>query len=219
MPAFELAVRKGIPGIELDIQLSADGELTVFHDERLDRICGIPGTIGDFPIKELQAMDAGAWKGPQYTGSGIPSLREVLEAFGGSILFDIEIKYYRLRQALEIPRLLGMLLEETGNPGKVAVSSFDPRIVRRAKRVLPRIPAGLIYERTSLPSRLPLSAVCRYSRADFLKPAADMVGEKVKPGNTVLCWTVDSPEEAARCCAAGAAGIISNRPEDLFYSR
>ncbi|WP_158084379.1 glycerophosphodiester phosphodiesterase [Marispirochaeta aestuarii] len=216
MPAFELAKKEGIPGIELDVQLSADGELAVFHDEKLERICGVPGSIGDFSMKELQAMEAGAWKGAQYTGSGIPSLRQVLEAFGGSIIFDIEIKYYRFRESLEIPRLLGGLLEETGTLYRAAVSSFDPRIVRTAKRVLPRVPAGLIYDRRSLPSWLPLTAACRYSRADFRKPAANMVGKSVRPGETVLCWTVDSPGEARRCIDAGATGIISNRPEDLF---
>ncbi|WP_319562784.1 glycerophosphodiester phosphodiesterase family protein [Marispirochaeta sp.] len=216
MAAFELAVKQQIPGIELDIQLSADGELVVFHDSNLERICGISGSVTDFTMKELQQMDAGTWKAPQYTGSGIPSLREVLSAFGGSVLFDVEIKYYRFREALNIPAAMAELLDELDLHEGIAVSSFDPRIVRRAKQVLPSIPAGLIHDAGSLPSWLPLAAACSYSRADFRKPSSAIIKGPVSGRHPRLCWTVDSSDEARRCLSAGAAGIISNRPEDLL---
>lgn len=216
MAAFELAVQQQIPGIELDIQLSADGELVVFHDSTLERICGISGSVSDFTTKELQRMDAGKWKAPQYSGNGIPSLREVLAAFGGSVLFDIEIKYYRFREALGIPSVLAELLAELDLYEGIAVSSFDPRIVRRAKQVLPSLPAGLIHDAGSLPVWLPLGAACRYSRVDFRKPSSAIIKGPVSGILPLLCWTVDTPDEARRCLYAGAAGLISNRPEDLL---
>ena len=55
LPAFRAAVEKGY-GVELDVQLSADGQVVVFHDDTLDRICGVHGKVIDYPLSELQQM-------------------------------------------------------------------------------------------------------------------------------------------------------------------
>lgn len=92
--AFQNAHRLGVDEIELDTQLSADGELVVLHDDTLDRTTNCSGTVGALPLAELQACDAAYWFAPgQATttpdtalehplrgrGITIPSLRQVLD--------------------------------------------------------------------------------------------------------------------------------------------
>ena len=51
--AFRAAAEKGY-GVELDVQLSSDGHVVVFHDDTLDRICGVHGKVIDYPLEQLQ---------------------------------------------------------------------------------------------------------------------------------------------------------------------
>ena len=55
LPAFRAAAEKGY-GVELDVQLSADGQVVVFHDDTLDRICGVHGKVIDYPLEQLQEL-------------------------------------------------------------------------------------------------------------------------------------------------------------------
>ena len=68
---------KGISGVELDIQLTKDGELVVIHDERVDRTTDGFGFVRDYTLKELQALHIFAGKG--VAAEKIPTMREVIE--------------------------------------------------------------------------------------------------------------------------------------------
>jgi glycerophosphoryl diester phosphodiesterase len=215
MPAFRLAEKNGIAGIELDIQLSGDGEIMVFHDESLERICGIGGTLADFSAAELRQLDAGSWKENRFAGTPVPRLSEVLDELGGRMIFDIEIKGYRPAETRPLLIALAALIESSGCAPSLCLSSFDPRIVRQCAAILPEIASGLIYDERSLPFWLPAAAAARYARADFLKPRHSLREGLTAAKRPVIFWTVDDPTLAAECLTAGAEGIISNRPEDL----
>ena len=85
LSAFALAVKNGY-GIELDVRLSKDGVLVVFHDDTLDRVAGIPGKVIDFTAKELSEMRLGG------SEEGIPTLAEVLDLVNGRVPLLVEIK-------------------------------------------------------------------------------------------------------------------------------
>lgn len=74
LTSFEKAIRQGADGIELDIHYSKDGEIMVFHDFTLDRMCKAEGAIYELSVKELQALTV-HFKGQK---EKIPTLREVL---------------------------------------------------------------------------------------------------------------------------------------------
>ena len=76
LPAFRAAAEAGY-GVELDIQLSRDGQVVVFHDDTLDRVCGVHGRVDEFTFEELRGMRL---CGTQET---IPLLTEVFEVMGG----------------------------------------------------------------------------------------------------------------------------------------
>ena len=92
LPAFDLARRMGADGVELDVQLSADGRLVVIHDETLDRTTTGSGPVAARTLDELRTLDAGRGLAG-YAGARIPTLDEVFELFAGTpVVVNVELK-------------------------------------------------------------------------------------------------------------------------------
>ena len=91
--AFYMGQFMGANGIETDVQKTADGNLVLFHDDTMERITGLQGSIGDYTYNELLQMDFGVHKGSEFKNEPIVLLRDFLKYFGGKPLsFAIEIK-------------------------------------------------------------------------------------------------------------------------------
>lgn len=118
LPAFEAAARIGY-GIEFDVHITTDGQLVVFHDDTLDRVCGVGGRIDDMSWEELKSCRL---CGTEY---GIPLLGEVLSAIDGRSPIIVELK--RGRNNRELCRLTYEALRDYN--GKYCIESFDPGIV------------------------------------------------------------------------------------------
>ncbi len=116
--AFRAAVAAGY-GIELDIQLSADGQVVVFHDDTLNRVCGVDGRVDAYTLEQLREMPI------EGTAERIPLFTEVLEAVHGSVPLIVELKSGR-RNAELCEKAWAILLRYDG---AFCVESFDPRIV------------------------------------------------------------------------------------------
>ncbi len=84
MPAFALAVEQRADMIETDLHVTRDGAVVITHDEELAGIGG-RGEIADATLAEIRALDAGA-------GARVPTLDEMLDAFGAAIAFNLELK-------------------------------------------------------------------------------------------------------------------------------
>ena len=93
MLAFQKALELGVDAIEIDVQLSCDGELMVFHDEELEKLTGKQGWLKDFTAHELRNMDAsGRFKGI-YGVNGIPTLKEFFELIRNTeVITFLELK-------------------------------------------------------------------------------------------------------------------------------
>ena len=81
LSSFKRAISSKADGIELDVHLTKDKKLAVIHDHNTKRTTGIDAVVEELTLKELKQID-----------SEIPTLREVFETFGSSIIYDIEIK-------------------------------------------------------------------------------------------------------------------------------
>lgn len=129
--AFRAAVAGGY-GIELDIQLSKDGQVVVFHDDTLDRVCGVHGRVDAFTWEELREM-------PLYgTDQRIPLFTEVLTLVDGRVPLIVELKTGP-RNAELCEKAWAILLQYTGN---FCVESFDPRIVAWWKKYARQVLRG-----------------------------------------------------------------------------
>jgi len=92
LPAFALAVSMGAQEIELDLWPSKDGDLIVCHDPKVDRTTDGSGIISEMTTKEIRALDAGEKFSPAFKGTKLPLFEEVLDLFGGKVIFNIHIK-------------------------------------------------------------------------------------------------------------------------------
>ena len=131
LAAFETAAAAGY-GIELDVQLSREGEVVVFYDDTLDRVCGVHGRVDAFTLAQLQGMRLCG------TDQTIPTFAQVLQLLDGRAPLIVELKTgprNRLlcRKTLELLR---------GYPGAWCIESFDPRILAWFKRNAPDVLRG-----------------------------------------------------------------------------
>lgn len=124
LAAFELACRAGY-GIELDVHVTADGELAVFHDDTLSRVCGVEGKTESKTLAELKALRLCG------TEECIPSFREVLDLVAGRVPLVVEIKGSKINDAT-VCRLTAEMLDTYG--GKYCIEAFNPVYVRWWKK-------------------------------------------------------------------------------------
>ena len=204
LAAFALAQDQGADGIELDVQLTADGWPVVIHDSSLDRTTNGQGLVRKFTLRQLQTLDAGQ-------GQSIPTLDEVFETFGPSLLYNVELKTAAWR-ANGLAAAVADRIQAHGVESQTIVSSFNPLAVRWARQHLTQstwvahlnYKPGLKFLHLFCPSQ----AMHPYFR---LIDAAYMAWAQEK-GWRVHAWTVDDPKEAVRLAGLGVHAIITNRP-------
>jgi glycerophosphoryl diester phosphodiesterase len=204
LAAFALAIEQGADGIELDVQLSADGWPVIIHDDSVDRTSNGSGRVAEMTVAQLRALDLGLEQ-------TVPTLDELFEAFGPTLLYNVELKGSGLLdrglEAAVADRIEAHQLES-----QVLVSSFDSFSARRARRHLSRTtPVGLIRE-----SRV-MQVAHRLVAAEADHPDYRLVDEAYmgwarEHGLRVNVWTVDDPAEARRLVNLGVHGIITNKP-------
>ena len=132
LPAFRAAAEKGY-GVELDVQLSSDGYVVVFHDDTLDRVCGVHGNVIDFSLAELRNMRL------LDSDETLPLFTEVLDVLrqgAGPVIVELKSG----------PRN-DELCEKTRDllrpyPGVYCVESFDPSIVNWFRKNAPELIRG-----------------------------------------------------------------------------
>lgn len=232
LAAFQLAIDQGADMIELDIRLSRDGQIVVFHDKTLQRTTDGEGKLDNLTLAELQSLDAGSWFDPsRFAGEKIPSLREVLDLCAGQIMLNIEIKkdaVHRSENLIE-RRLVG-LLEEYDMLQHCMVSSFNTLTLVRLKQLAPRLSTALLYGdtvRTNLRPKIPIYGYQAYqmilrTRADSLNVRKNLVTRgflrrSQETGVRIHPFTVDEPKLMKKLIRRKVHGIITNTPERLIH--
>jgi glycerophosphoryl diester phosphodiesterase len=203
--AVSAAVAAGY-GIEIDLQLSADGRAMVFHDYDLGRLTGARGLVRRLDAADLAAI--------ALTGSdeGIPTLSEILALVAGRVPLLIEVKDQDGALGPDVGRLeKAVAADLSGYAGPVAVMSFNPYSMAAAARLMPGIPRGLTTEDFTKVGYRGLSKDRRAALTrieDFDRVGACFVSHHWKALDTppvqalkargvpVLCWTIRSPREA-----------------------
>lgn len=132
LAAFRRARAHGY-GVELDVQLSKDGQVVVFHDDTLDRVCGVPGHLYEKDYAELKKLRLLG------TEEGIPLFSDVLAALDGMPVI-CEIKVPEGQDAAEICAKAAPFID--GYKGDICIESFDPRAVRWFRKNRPEMVRG-----------------------------------------------------------------------------
>jgi len=124
--------------VEVDLQLSADGEAVVFHDDTLDRLAGATGPVAKKLLVELKQIPL---KG---SAERIPALPELLALVAGRVPLVLELKGNWDSDERLVARVAALLVNYSG---PVAVMSFDPRLLVAVRRHAPGLPRGIVAER------------------------------------------------------------------------
>lgn len=201
--AFRRAIELGVPGIELDVHLSADGIPVVIHDETVDRTTNATGPVASWTAAELAAMDAG-------DGEGIPSLSDVIDLVVGKTRLNIEVKAAAAADAVLV------LVEQSQNLDW-AISSFDWDVLRhvrnaRADAALWPLTYGATEEAIAFAQEIGAVQLNLVDEA----VDADIVRVLLELGIGSWVWTVNDPERAATLAAWGATGICTDQPAALL---
>jgi glycerophosphoryl diester phosphodiesterase len=218
LAAFEKAAELGADGVEFDVQLSADGVPVVIHDFTVDATTDGSGQVADLALAQLKQLDAGSYFDPTFAGERIPTLEEVLNAVGSRLLLNIELKTTSLRDT-GLAQAVVAQVEQYGLGDRVLLSSFNPFSLRRAKRIAPHIPVGLLYA-PDLPLPLSRTWLAFLVPHEARHPEHSTVDAQTmawarRRGYRVNVWTVNDPDEMRRLIGLGVDGIITDVPDVL----
>jgi len=211
--SFAAALDLGAEAIELDVQLSADGELVVIHDETLERTTDGKGQVGDHTAAELAALDAGSWFAAEFAGERIPRLADVLAQVRDRVTLNVEIKSARDLGAIE-PRLAALVAREQATAW-VVFSSFHSAGVRNMRAAAPWARLGVLCDEDPRTRGL---ALANEVNAELLIPGRRWLDPRIVEeahvrGLDVWVWTVNEPGEMRRLIALGVDAIFSDYPE------
>ncbi len=205
LDSFSSAINSGADGIELDVHITADGELAVIHDFNTKRVFGVDKTVEECSLAELKEISP-----------DIPTLKAVFDSMG-DIHYDIEIK----AELSYDKTLISTLVQELDNypklHEKIIISSFNPFAMRRFSKLSNhRFPQGIIYDGppTTIPRILQKGQGRLFFPCDFLKPKWDIaVKEKEeKKDYPIIPWTVDNRENLQSLVETKCPIIITNEP-------
>ena len=205
--AIRAAVAAGY-GIEIDLQLSADGQAMVFHDETLDRLTDQAGPVNIRAAAELGKVLLA------HSADGIPTLSEVLALIDGKVPLLIEVKDQTLTMSPTDGRLEAATAAALhGYTGPVAMMSFNPHSMVHMARLAPDLPRGLTTSAYDPADWHPLppetcdrlrgipdfdateSSFISHEANDLTRPR---VADLHTQGAMILCWTIRSPEAEAQ---------------------
>ena len=216
--AFDKAVEMKADYIEIDVQRSKDGKLVVIHDTTVDRTTDGSGKVGNLTFKELRNLDAGSWKGEQFTGAQIPTFGEILDRYHGKIGILIELKAPELYSGIEenlAKKLKERHLDKPQNE-KIIVQSFNHNSMKKMNKLLPKVPIGVLTSSSTDTTEQALQEFSTY--ADYFNPSygivtPDLVNQVHSLGMKIGSWTVRSQETAKFLLDGGVDAIITDYPD------
>ena len=230
LAAFRNALTMGVDVLEMDLHVTADGEVIVIHDPTLERTTTGRGYVRATALADLQRLDAGSWFNAQFAGERVPTLRAVLDLVRGSgnnrVRFNIETKYEPSVPAppQDFEERALRVIREAGMTDRVIIQSFYYPSLARVK-ALDRsvLTAALRAATDAAPEPV---AVVRAAPADIYSPSIRLVSRATvdavhRAGIPIVPWTVDDPTQMERLIEMGIGtlrgdGIITNHPDRLI---
>lgn len=201
--AFSLCLADRADMIEFDVRLSADGEPVVMHDERTGRTARENLAVAHCDAARLRKVRL-------KNGEPVPFLSDVLDLVRGVVPVNIEVK-----AAAGVLASL-KVIDAMRYAGEIAFSSGLREECLAARTARPGIPCGLV---TGRPSGSDIAFCLRHSLSsihpDHRRLTVLRVRKVREAGVPLIPYTVDDPDDFFRLVEAGAAGVFSNRAEEL----
>ncbi|RIW33628.1 glycerophosphodiester phosphodiesterase [Bacillus salacetis] len=220
MEAFKEGERVGADGIELDVQLSKDGEVVVIHDETVDRTTNGKGFIKDLTLKEIRKLDAGNKYKKFLKKTRIPTLREVFEwMMTNEMICNIELK----NGVIPYPRLEEKVIElinEFSFQNRTIISSFNHYSIVHCYRLDPDIEIAPLYSNGLFMPWVYAQSIHAESIHPNIKVAPDaLIIDSMKAGVAVRPYTINNEAVMKRLFTINCSAIITDFPEKAIKIR
>lgn len=227
MAAYALTWKNGEKIIETDIQLTKDGHVVICHDLDTYRTSGQKTklVIKDSTLEEIQKVDVGAWKGPQWAGQVCPTLKNLYDAMPPQTVCFTEIK-----SGIDVVPAFVEIVKTSGKgPDQIVVISFKVDALAASKRALPNYKHYLLanHKKDKQGRYLPTPNVDEWIQTakrigadgldlQALEPLDKSACEKIRGAGLELhVWTIDDPALAKQYLDWGVQSVTTNRPSWL----
>ncbi|CAM4078328.1 glycerophosphodiester phosphodiesterase family protein [Flavobacterium sinopsychrotolerans] len=206
--SFQKALDMQVDGIELDVHLSADGEIIVIHDESIDRTTNGKGFVNALSLRELNAFRIDG----KYE---IPTLKEVFDLVNQDCFINIELKSYEVTD--KVVSLIEKYVAKKGwKYDRFLVSSFDWNALQQVAFLNDKIPIGVLTE-TDLDLAL---AFAKFIQAKSIHPNFHLLTKEntaqiQEKGLQVFPWTINETEDIQKIKTFNVNGIITDFPNRI----
>ena len=219
--SFKGAIAMGADMVELDVQMTLDGEVVVFHDEEIKRCTNGRGRIADYALANLKKPDAGSWFDEKFRGAEIPMLADVLSLCKDRIAVNIEIKTEAVKEEIMggIEEKCLQIVNKIGMREHVVYSSFSPLVLRHLRQLDSKTPIAVLFEKKYYDAKLPSEIVISLKGNTFNCSRRELnrtwLADLKQHGIPVNVYTVNDEKSMKRFYAQGVDGIFTNRPDIL----
>lgn len=218
--AFAKAVEAGADMIELDCQMSQDGHVVVFHDERLTRLARAKGTVSSKTLAELKTLDVGRWRGENFKSERILTLEEAIECVDGKADLCLEVKCYGdAPPGIELKILF--IVSRYDYLERTVISSFNGNTLARVRELAPEAALGLIVGAQSAGDPFGSARTLGAQSIHVQKELAsrEFLNRAWEQGLDVFVWTVNELRDMESFAGLGVQGLISDFPEKFTKLR
>lgn len=210
MTAFREAETAGADGIELDVQMTMDGEIVVIHDEKVNRTTSGNGYVKDFTFKEIRQLNAnkmGIKKEP------VPALAEVLEWLQtNELTCNIELKnsYFPYKGMEE--KVIGFV-HSYGLAERIIFSSFNHYSIVYCYQLAPEIETAPLYSgHIFMPWVYAQSIHAGAIHPNYRGLTDDIIKKSIKSGIAVRPYTINRDADMQRLFNINCSALITDDP-------
>ncbi|WP_198852644.1 glycerophosphodiester phosphodiesterase family protein [Alicyclobacillus sp. SO9] len=209
MPAFEKAVELGAHMIELDVQMTSDGEVIVLHDAFLDRTTNGSGMVANATWAEVSRLDAGIhFYDGAASGIHVPRLAEVLDWLPEHIALNIEVKGTPANFT-DLGNAVMKRVEQAGKKHQVLISSFNHQALAQIRELDNDIALGALYAGKLWPPFYTARTLALSSLHETIESIDSQWVHRVhEEGLELVVWTLRTAAEIDYCRSMGVRVFI-----------
>lgn len=215
-----------VRAVELDIHLSADGELVVIHDGELSRTTSGHGLVREHSAAALAMLDACHQPAharydfaPWPLHEGVPTLAQVLAELTEFTHIELELKVQDKADEHAVADVLPALWQQFSLHGRARCTSFNQRLLQRLQQQAPALPRGFLVEDdfTGDIVEVALALGCDAIGPNEKLVTPKLVAQAHAANLWVSTWTVNAAAQARALAAMGVDGLITDFPSEATH--
>ncbi len=205
LEAFKDAIKSKVDGVELDVHLTKDGKVIVMHDENVKRTTDGYGLIKDLTMKQIRMFH-------RPNGEPVPTLQDVIDIIKGKCFCIIEIKDEGMEKKVIA------IIKKNKIAKTTIISSKLPDILRKVKKIAPKIKTDIIIEKPLKPDEIIKEAEktnAKIIASPDLLTTKELVEKAHKKGLKIYVWTVNKKKNIEKFKAMRVDGIMTDYPDTI----